>query len=298
VAAWRIWGALAILYVVWGSTYVAARAMVETIPPLLGAGTRCVLAGLAIAFGLRLRRGAGALPLVRSELLGAAAAGGLLIVGGQGLMTVGVQHLPAGLAALVGASVPLWLVLLRAGSGERPGRLTLIGVVVGFVGVTVLLLAREVQPGATAVGFLLCLLSAIAWAIGSFYSRAWSLPRDSFVSAAWQLVFGGALMLVLGLASGEVARLELADVSERSLAGFAWMVLAGSLLAFSAYVWLLANVPISTVATHAYVNPLVAIFLGWLLLSEQISPLTLLGALLIVASVFIVVSRETDPATP
>ena len=290
---WKVWLALATIYVVWGSTYLAIRVMVETIPPLLGAGARFFLAGGAFWLFLRVRRGAAAVQVGRPQVLAAAATGSLLLFGGNGLVTIAEQDIPSALAALIIASVPLWVVLFRFGSGERPSRLTLVGVAIGFVGVAILMLPGERPDGATAGGFVLVLLAAASWATGSYYSRGWPLPSDSLVSTAWQMICGGALMLVLGLAAGELGGFSLADVSGRSLAGWLFLVVAGSWMAFTAYVWLLRNAPISKVATYAYVNPMVAIFLGWALLSEEITATIIAGASLIVASVALVVTRES-----
>ena len=291
--AWKVWVALATIYIVWGSTYLAIRVMVETIPPMLGAGARFLLAGAVFWLFLRLRRGSAAVRVGRPQLLAAAATGGLLLVGGNGLVTLAEQDIPSSLAALIIASVPLWVVLFRFGSGEKPSRLTLLGVAIGFVGVAILMLPGERPEGATVAGFFLCVAAAASWATGSYYSRRWPLPSDSFVSTAWQMICGGAVMLALGLGAGELGGFSPAEVSGRSLAGWLFLVTAGSWMAFTAYVWLLRNAPISKVATYAYVNPMVAIFLGWALLSEEITAAIIAGASLIVASVALVVTRET-----
>lgn len=289
---WKLWLALATVYVVWGSTYLAIRVMVETIPPLLGAGARFLLAGAAFWLVLRVRRGAAAVRVGRPQLLAAGATGALLLFGGNGLVTIAEQDIPSALAALIIASVPLWVVVFRFGSGERPSLLTLVGVAIGFVGVAILMLPGERPEGATVAGFLLCLLAAASWATGSYYSRGWPLPADSLVSTSWQMILGGALMLAIAVGAGELGDFSLDEISGRSLAGWIFLVVAGSWMAFTAYVWLLRNAPISKVATYAYVNPMVAIFLGWALLSEEITATIIAGASLIVASVALVVTRE------
>lgn len=291
--AWKVWLALATVYIVWGATYLAIRVMVETIPPLVGAGARFLLAGAAFWLVLRVRRGAAAVRVGRPQMLAAGATGGLLLLGGNGLVTIAEQDVPSALAALIIASVPLWVVLFRFGSGERPSRLTLLGVAIGFAGVAVLMLPGERPEGATLLGLVLLLAAAASWATGSYYSRRWPLPEDSLVSTSWQMILGGALMLVLGMAAGELGGFALGEVSGHSLAGWIFLVVCGSWMAFTAYVWLLRNAPISKVATYAYVNPMVAIFLGWALLSEEITATIIAGASLIVASVALVVTRET-----
>jgi drug/metabolite transporter (DMT)-like permease len=292
--AWRVWSALGIVYVLWGGTYVAIRVMVEDVPPLLGAGLRFSIAGLAMLVFLAAR---GHRVRVAPRSLAAAGLVGLLLpAGGNGLVTVAERDVPAGLAALLIASVPLWLVLMRSTIGrERVHRGTLAGVAVGFCGLALLLLPGSRPAEATVAGVLLVLVAACSWATGSFLSPRLSMPSDPLVSTAWQMVVGGAALLAGAIAAGEPADLHLADASAKSLLAFAYLVVAGSLVAFTAYAWLLQNVAISKVATYAYVNPLVAVLLGWALLSEELSVGTLVGAALIVASVATIVRRESAP---
>jgi drug/metabolite transporter (DMT)-like permease len=289
-----VWSALAIVYVFWGGTYVAIRVMVEDIPPLLGAGARFAIAGVAMLAFLAAR---GHRVRVAPRSLAAAGLVGLLLpAGGNGLVTVAERDVPAGLAALLIASVPLWLVLMRSTvGGERVNRGTLAGVAVGFGGLALLLLPGSRPAAATAIGVLLVLVAALSWATGSFLSPRLSLPSDPLVSTAWQMIVGGGALLVGALAAGEAGDLHLADASAKSLLAFAYLVVGGSWVAFTAYAWLLQNVPISKVATYAYVNPLVAVLLGWALLSEELSIGTLAGAALIVASVATIVRRESKP---
>lgn len=290
---WKVWLALGTVYLVWGSTYLAIRVMVETMPPLLAAGARFTLAGAVFYAVLRVRRGRAAVRFGRPQLLAAAAVGLLLPFGGNGLVTLAERHVPSGLAALIIASVPLWVVILRACTRERIPRLTIAGVLIGFAGVAVLLLPGTKPAGASVGGMLLCVVAALCWASGSFFSRRWPLPSDVFLATALEMLCGGVMMVAVALAAGEAGDVHLATFSLKSLAGFAWLVTAGSLAAYTAYVWLLKNVPISKVATYAYVNPVVAILLGWWLLSEQVTATIAIGALLIVASVALVVSRES-----
>jgi drug/metabolite transporter (DMT)-like permease len=292
--SWRVWSALSIVYVLWGGTYVAIRVMVEDVPPLLGAGARFTIAGVAMLAFLAAR---GHRVRVAPRSLAAAGLVGLLLpAGGNGLVTVAERDVPAGLAALLIASVPLWLVLMRSTVGrERVHRGTLAGVAVGFCGLGLLLLPGSRPAEATAGGILLVLVAAGSWATGSFLSPRLMMPSDPLVSTGWQMVAGGGALLVGALASGEANDLHLGHASAKSLLAFAYLVLAGSLVAFTAYAWLLQNVPISKVATYAYVNPLVAVLLGWALLSEQLSVGTAAGAALIVASVAAIVRRESGP---
>ncbi|HEY8771008.1 MAG TPA: EamA family transporter [Thermoleophilaceae bacterium] len=287
--------ALAIVYVVWGSTYLAIRVMVETMPPLLAAGLRFGLAGAIFLLVLRLRGGPGKLRASRSELLGAALIGNLLCFGGNGLVTVAERDVPSGLAALIIGSVPLWVVVMRSAHGDRVPRRTLAGVLVGFAGLAVLVLPGD-RPGDAPLGWVLLIVGAsISWAAGSFYSRRTPLPREALVSTGWQMLFGGFGMVLVGTLTGEWANLRPDRFSGDSLLAFGYLIVFGSLLAFTAYTWLLKSAPISTVATYAFVNPVIAIFLGWAILNEEITPAVTAGAAAIVLSVAAVVRHESSP---
>ncbi|TML98345.1 MAG: EamA family transporter [Actinobacteria bacterium] len=288
----RLWAALTTIYVVWGSTYLAIRVMVETVPPLLGSGARFLVAGAIFAAVLVARRGASALRVSRRELASCAAVGTALLLGGNGLVAVAEQHVPSGLAALVVASVPLWVVVFRRASGEAIGAATALSVVAGFAGVAILLAPGERPGGAPVGGVLVVVAAAFCWASGSFASSRLPLPRDPLRSTAVQMLCGGALMLAVSLLAGEGGDVHWSQVSTASLLAFAYLVLAGSLAAFTAYVWLLRNAPVSQVATYAYVNPVIAIALGAVILGEQLTPLVLAGAGVIVASVAVTVRRE------
>ncbi|MEX2195266.1 MAG: EamA family transporter [Thermoleophilaceae bacterium] len=287
--------ALATVYVVWGSTYLAIRVMVETIPPLLGAGLRFVVAG-GIFYALLAARGdRQRLRITRGQLAGCALIGCLLLFGGNGLVTIAEQDVPSGLAALLVASEPLWVVLLRAGAREPMSKKTVASVVLGFTGVALLVLPGDRPDGATLGGVLLVVLAAALWAVGSFWSRRVKLPEDVFLSTAVQMLCGGGAMVIVGLLAGEAGDVHPSTISLDSALAFAYLLTIGSLLAFTAYVWLLQNAPISTVSTYAYVNPVIAIFLGWAILSEEITAFVLGGAAVIVASVAVVVREESGP---
>lgn len=288
-----VWLALGSIYVIWGSTYLAIRVMVETVPPLLGAGFRFVVAGAVFYVVLLVRRGRSAVRFSLPNLLAATGTGTLLCFGGNGLVTVAEQHVPSGIAATLIASVPLWIILFRRLSHEAINRVALLGVLIGFCGVAVLMLPGERPHGLTIGPMLVVIAAAACWAFGSYYPRRWPLPQDTMLSTALQMLTSGALMIVVAAIAGEFGTVDVGGFSLKSVAGFAWLVTAGSLVAYTAYVWLLKNAPISKVATYAYVNPVVAIFLGWAILSERITGTILIGATLIVASVALVVSRET-----
>jgi drug/metabolite transporter (DMT)-like permease len=289
---WKIWSALWVVYIVWGSTYLAIALMVETIPALLGAGARFMAVGLILLPILAWRRGAHVWRPSRAELL-AAGFVGLMLPGANAVVSVAEKTVPSGLAALLIASIPLWVVLLRRVSGERVPARSVVAVLVGFGGL-VLLLNPEGET--TIIGLLACVFAALMWAVGSFASPRISLPRDPLVSTAWQSLLGGLIIVAVGLAAGEGGDMQPGEWSDRSIFGLVYLITFGSLLAFTCYAWLLQNAPISKVSTYAYVNPVVAIALGWLILDEGITPITLLGAGIIVASVALVVRAESPRA--
>src|ERR687894_1097004 len=258
--AWKAWTGLSIIYVAWGATYPSMRVMVETVPPLLGSGLRFVIAG-AVMLAVVGRRGRP----TRRELAGALLVG-LLLPGANALGTVGEQEVPANLAALLIASVPLWVLLLRRALGEKVSAAGFGAVLVGFAGVAILLQPGEQSAGASALALLAVVAAAVMWATGSVASTRVRLPSDPLVSIAWSMLLGGLVITTTGLALGETVQTP----SLRSTAGFAYLVVIGSIVAYAAYAWLLRNVPLQRVATYAYVNPVIAIVLSALLLDEAI----------------------------
>jgi drug/metabolite transporter (DMT)-like permease len=288
-----VWGGLATIYLVWGSTYLAIRVMVETVPPLLGAGLRFVVAGAIFAAWLVARRGWQVLRVSPGSLLAAAVMGTLLMAGGNGLVTLAEQDAPSGLAGLIMAAIPLWVIVLRLLWRERVSGVTLAGVGLGFLGVGILIVPSDRPGGAPLWSVLVLLLAAASWASGSFLSGRVPLPEDVAVAASLEMLIGGLVLVVGGLAAGEGGELQLAELSGRSIVAFAYLIFFGSLLAFTAYAWLLQNVPISTVATYAFVNPVVAVLLGWAFLDEEVTASMIVGAIAIVASVAFVVRQET-----
>lgn len=251
---WLVRAALLVIYLVWGSTYLAIRVTVRTLPPLMTAGGRFVIAGSIVYAVLRLRRGRGGVRVERREVVASAAIGTALLLGGVGLVSIAEQEVPSAMAALIIASVPLWVVVLRTVSGDGVSGATLVGVVLGFVGVAILVMPGELPDGASLSGVLLLVGAAAAWATGSFFSPHVPLPKDPFISTAVQMITGGIVILLVSLVSGEMFDLHPAQVSAESAFGFAYLIVFGSLLAFTAYTWLLQNAPIQKVATYAYVN--------------------------------------------
>lgn len=292
------WTAFAVVYLVWGSTYLAIKVMVGTIPPLLGAGVRFLVAGLLLAGWVTARHGRAAFTWRPRQLGAVALTGLLLVVGGPGLTTVAEQHVPSGLAALLVASVPLWVVLWRLAAREHVGLLPAAGVVLGLVGVGVLVWpagGRGVVAGASLLGVGLLLVVALSYATGSFLSPRLPLPADTFSTSAAQMLLAGLTMTAAGLLTGEASRLDFASVSSSSVWALSYLIGPGSLLAYTAYVWLLAHVPVAKVTTYAHVNPVVAVLLGWLVLSEQLTARILVGAALTLAGVAAVVTTARQP---
>ncbi len=288
---WQIWTGLWIVYIVWGSTYLAIRVVVETVPPFLSAGARFSLAGAAMLAFLTWRRGRAVLRPTRRQLLSCFAVGTLLM-GANAVVSVAEVDVPSSMAALLIASVPLWVILYRRALGDRVAGISVGAVLVGFVGVALLLLPGKQTGGAPLLALLTVVAAAAMWAGGSVASTRLTLPRDPFVSSAWQMLLGGGVCALTGVLTGELGDFHPADFSARSLIGFAYLVVFGSWLAFAAYAWLLQNAPVSRVATYAYVNPVVAIALGWAILGEAVTKTTFVGAAVIVASVAAVVRTE------
>ncbi|MFE5729880.1 EamA family transporter [Streptomyces sp. NPDC056528] len=284
-----VWAALGIVYVVWGSTYLGIRVVVETLPPFLSGGARFVTAGLLLAGIIAWRQGPAALKVTRRQLGSAILIGLLLILGGNGLVVLAETSVPSGLAALLIAVVPAWVVVLRTAAGERPGPGAIGGVLLGLAGLGVLTLpglTGEVRIG----GVLLVVAAALSWSVGSFTSSRLPMPANPFAASAYEMVAGGLAGVALGLLRGEHHGLDLAEVSTRSWTALAYLVVFGSLIAFTAYAWLLQAAPLSLVATYAYVNPVVAVALGALVLNEALTWPVVLGGAIVVAGVCLIVS--------
>jgi drug/metabolite transporter (DMT)-like permease len=276
------------VYIIWGSTYLGIELAGETIPPLFAVGTRFVAAAILMLTFTAWRRGRGVLRVSRHELASCALIGALLPCA-NGLLFIAERHVPTGLASLIVGSVPLWVVFLRTLTGDRPPLASLAGVIVGFGG-----LALLVRPsgGAPLWSLLVVVVSAVMWATGSFLSSRVRLPSDSFAATSYEMAFGGLILLPIGLATTDP---HFSEFSGRSIAGWIYLVTFGSIIGYTAYVWLLDNAPIGTVSTYAYVNPVVAIALGAIVLHESITWTIVGGAALVLACVALVVRRESIP---
>ena len=281
-APWRIWTALGLVYVLWGSTYLGIRYAVETLPPLLSAGARFGVAGLLLAVWLAVRRGPSGFRATGRQLLHAAVVGLLLLGGGNGLVTLAeARGLPSGLAALLVAVIPLWVVVLRASSGDRPAPRTVLGVAIGFVGVAVLLLPGARPEGVALLPAAMVVLGSFLWSLGSFGATRFSLPADPLMTTVVQMAAGGAGLLLVGAVKGESLRLS--EVSTVSWVAWGYLVVFGSIVAFTAYSWLLGVAPVSQVSTYAYVNPVVAVLLGAGVAGEVVALPTVLAVAVVVS---------------
>jgi drug/metabolite transporter (DMT)-like permease len=285
------WAALGVVYVVWGSTYLAIRFSVETMPPLLSGGARFLVSGALLCAAVLVFAGRSGLRMTRAQFGTAALVGLLLPAWGNGLVVVAVQHVASGLAALLVASVPLYVVVLRRITGQRPPPVTLVGVSVGFVGLVVLLLGGPVAGahGAAWWGPWLVLVAALGWATGTVAGSRLPVPPNPVTFSAVGMLVGGALLTAGGVVRGE--RVALAEVSTVSWLAWAYCVLFGA-LAFSAYVFVLGRLPVSTVATYAYVNPVIAVLLGVLLAGERFGWQQLVGGVIVLGAVGLVVRGE------
>jgi drug/metabolite transporter (DMT)-like permease len=294
-----IWTALGTVYVIWGTTYLAIRVVNETLPPLLSASVRFLVAG-ALLYAWSIRRGdhQGDRP-TRVQWRSAVIVGLLLMLGGNGGVVLAETTIPSGIAALLVALVPLWMALLdRLFFGGHLQTRAVVGLVAGFGGAA-LLLGSGASGDVDVVGMLLVVGASLSWAVGSLYSRKAPLPRRPFVGMGMEMLAGGVVLGLAGILAGELGDLDATTFSRASIIGLLYLIVFGSWIGFTAYLWLLRVARTSLVSTYAYVNPVVAVFLGWLLLDEQVGPRTLVAGGVIVASVALIISaggaqREDD----
>lgn len=289
------WVALGVVYVLWSSTYLAIRFVIVTIPPLLSGGIRFLVGGMLLVLVVLAAAGPSAYRMTRAQFGTAALSGLLLPAWGNGLVSVAQQHVASGLAALLIASVPLWIVVFRAVTGDRPRRATVVGVAVGAVGLALLVLVRPTGGSAGVFGSAwwgpwLMLLAALGWAAGSFATTRLPAPPNPFALAAVQMSVGGVVLLGAGMAVGE--RFDPAAVAPSSWWALAYLAVVVSLGAYTAYAYALATLPVSTVATYAYVNPVLAVLLGVVVAGERFSPLQLLGGAIVLVAVVLVIAAE------
>lgn len=295
----KVWIALLAVYIVWGSTYLAIRFAVETIPPFLSAGIRFLVSGAIL---LIWRRAAGDTMPTARQWRSTAIAGILLLLGGNAVLSFAEQRIASGIAALLVGTAPLWLVMLEAmrPSGAKPGILAILGLVVGFGGIFLLIGPAEIFNGAPQfdmLGIGAVIVAAFLWSLGSIYSRSADLPASSLVSTGAEMLTGSLAIFVVSGLTGEWSDFQISAVAPRSWLGLAYLITFGSLIGFVSYGWLLKNAPISLTATYAYVNPLVAVFLGAWLADETLNARILVAGLVIIGSVVLINQTKSPKAS-
>jgi drug/metabolite transporter (DMT)-like permease len=293
--SWSIVAAFGAVYVIWGSTYLAIRFAIETLPPFLMAGTRFLVAGALLHAWGRLRGGAAP---THSHLLPSLLLGALFLLAGNGGVVWAEQRVPSGLAALLVAVTPAWTVLFEwAHGGGPPGGRTIAGLAAGLAGVGLLVAPSELMAGGVdPAGAAGCLIASFCWSLGSVRSRTLALPASPAIASSLQMLAGGGLLLVAGLATGEASRIDLGAASTQSMLAVAYLIVFGSLVAFTAFTWLLRVSTPSRVATCAYVNPVVAVLLGWIFAGERLGARSLAAAAVIVLGVALITTdRRARP---
>jgi len=289
----KIWIALFALYVVWGSTYLAIRFAVETIPPFMQAGLRFFISGAILVVWRRL---AGDAMPTRTQWKSLAIIGTLLLLGGNGLVSFAEQRIASGIAALIIGTVPLWLVLIEAlrPGGVRPTGQAIVGLIIGFGGIYLLVGPTDLRGGLQfdAIGTIVLLIAAFLWSLGSIYSRSADLPKSALMMTGGEMLAGGIPIFLVSIIFCEWKSFSFTQVSINSWLALLYLITFGSMVGFVAYIWLLQNAPISLVATYAYVNPLVAVFLGNWFAQESLTPRILVGAVIIIGSVIFINSAR------
>jgi drug/metabolite transporter (DMT)-like permease len=292
---------LGLVYVIWGSTYLGIRVVAESLPPFGSAAARFGVAAGLLAAILAAVRGFTALRVTARQWAACAVVGALLLVGGNGLVVLAESPrfgVPSGVAALLVALGPVLMVIFRAASGDRPRAATVAGVVIGFAGLAALFLpgTRSSDHPVPVVGGVLVLLAVLCWTIGSFATRWLPMPADPFVASVFEMATGAVLMVLVALARREPALWAVTDAPAQAWLALAYLIVFGSLVAFTAFVWLLHHAPLSLTMTYAYVNPVIALLLGAVLVGEVLTGQLVLAAAVVVLGVILVVSTERPSA--
>jgi drug/metabolite transporter (DMT)-like permease len=287
--------ALGVVYVLWGSTYLGNRLIIADVPPLFAGGARFLVGGALLGLVVLAVAGRAAFRMTARQFGTMALSGLLLPAWGNGLVAMAQQKVASGLAALLIAAVPLYIVVLRALTGDRPRPATLAGVAVGVAGLAILVLAGP-SGGSGGVygsawwGPWLVLLAGLGWATGTFATTRLPVPANPFALAAGQMLVGGVILMAVSLATGD--RLDIRSVTVVAWWAWAYMAVVVSLAAFGAYAFALASLPVSTVATYAYINPVIAVLLGVLVVNERFSPMQLVGGAVVLVAVVLVIAAE------
>jgi drug/metabolite transporter (DMT)-like permease len=293
----QIIAAFASIYLVWGSTYLAIRYAVETIPPFIMGGARFLISGAMLYIWARYR---GAPRPTRLHWRNAVIAGAFLLLGGNGAVVWAEQFVPSGLTALLVSILPFWLVIIEwmRPPRRRPSGLVLVGLVLGFIGIVVLIGPGNIggHGDIRPIGALVLILGSLSWAIGSFWSRDAELPESGLLTTGMEMLGGGALLLIVGALSGEFSDLDIGHVSKESAIGLLYLITFGSLIGFTSYIWLLDKVSPARLGTYAYVNPVVAVLLGWAIAGEKLSIRTGVAAAIVICAVALITSARSSTA--
>jgi len=294
----QIIAAFASIYLIWGSTYLAISYAVETIPPFIMGGIRFVVSGAMLYLWARYR---GAPKPTRLHWRNAIVAGGFLLLGGNGAVVWAEQFVPSGLTALLVSILPFWLVIIEwvRPPRKRPSGAVLVGLVLGFIGIVVLVGPSDVggHGGVSPIGALVLILGSLSWAIGSFWSRDAQLPESGLLTTGMEMLGGGALLLIVGAITGELAHTDIHRISNASAVGLLYLITFGSLLGFTSYIWLLDRVSLARLGTYAYVNPIVAVLLGWAIAGERLSIRTGVAAAIVICAVALITTARSTTTT-
>ena len=293
----QIIAAFASIYVIWGSTYLAIRYAVETIPPFILGAARFVLSGAMLYLWARSR---GSPRPTRLHWRNAVIAGGFLLLGGNGAVLWAEQFVPSGLTALLVSILPFWLVIIEwvRPPRRRPSGAVLVGLVLGFIGIIVLVGPSDVggRGDVNPAGALVLILGSLSWAIGSFWSRDAELPESGLLTTGMEMLGGGVLLLIVGTLTGEFSHFDIHGVSKASAVGLLYLISFGSLLGFTSYIWLLDKVSPARLGTYAYVNPIVAVLLGWAIAGERLSIRTGIAAVIVICAVALITTARSTKA--
>lgn len=294
VSGLTVWGPLIALWLIWGSTYLGIAVLVESMPPMVGNGFRFLAAALVLGSILALSRGPGSLRVSRAELRSVSIMGVALLGVGIGTLSLAERYVPSGVAALLIAVMPLYVVLIRLRSGDRPNGLTIIGVAVGLAGLALMLLPGGTTPvngsdSDVVIWSVAIMFSTFCWAYFSWRSARYTFPRNSLVTTTYEMAVAGVALVLAGSLRGE--RIDLGQITTESWWAWAYLI-AASIGGYSAFTWLLGHAPLSLTSTYAYVNPVVAVLLGFIILSEPITRDVLVGLTVVVGGVVLVVTGE------
>jgi drug/metabolite transporter (DMT)-like permease len=290
----QIIAAFASIYLVWGSTYLAIMYAVETIPPFIMGGARFLISGTMLYAWARYKGGP---TPTRLHWRNAVIAGAFLLLGGNGAVVWAEQYVPSGLTALLVSILPFWLVIIEWARPprRRPSGLVLAGLVLGFIGIIVLIGPGNIggDGDVPILGALVLILGSLSWAIGSFWSRDAALPESGLLTTGMEMLGGGALLLIVGVLSGELSQFDVHNVSKASAIGLLYLITFGSLIGFTSYIWLLDKVSPARLGTYAYVNPIVAVLLGWAIAGESLTIRTGIAAAIVICAVALITSARS-----